>query len=394
MATYLEGIEQYYEEMVNKRRYLHQHPEVSFHEFETTQYIMDFLNGLKHVEIVQPTPTSVLAIFKTGQEGPKIGLRADTDALPIQEERDDIDFQSLNPGVMHACGHDGHTAMLMTACQWFDDHFDLLEGEIYCIFQHAEELPPGGASEIVATGLLDDLDFVYGQHLFTELEVGLIDIQAGAITTNTDEYRLTIMAKGGHSSMPHKAINPISIAAKIIQAFEAIPAQNIGPQDVAVVANTYMESGNSVSLNIIPDWARLGGSVRTFEDQVAQKIEDTMEAIVQGICQYYGATYEFKFIQGCKSVINDVEKTAFVKGLAQEIFPNQIVELEPFMGGEDFEVYSRKIPSTFVWVGAANKDKDMTYGHHHPKFAFDEEALLTGLKLLISVALEYKKRGQ
>lgn len=394
MKTYLKNIEDYYNEMVNKRRYLHQHPEVSFHEYETVEYILEFLKSLQNVEIIQPTQTSVIAKFVTAKIGPKIGLRADIDALPIHEERDDIDFKSINPGIMHACGHDGHTAMLMTACQWFDDHFDLLEGEIYCIFQHAEELPPGGAAEIVATGVLDDLDFVYGQHLFTDLQVGLIDIKAGAITANTDDYRLVIKAKGGHSSMPDKAINPMSIAAKIMQAFEAIPAQNIDPQDPAVVANTYIESGNSVSLNIIPDWAKLGGSVRSFEDHVAESIQKTMESIVQGICHYYGATYEFEFNKGCKSVINNEEKTAFVDKLAQELFPGQIVQLAPFMGGEDFEVYSRKIPSTFVWIGAGNEAKDMTYGHHHPKFAFDESALLTGLKLLITVALEYKNESK
>lgn len=386
---YLADLDSYQADLIRRRRYLHQHPELSFQEQETAQYIRAELAGMEHFAVSQPTETSVLAILKGGKPGKRIGLRADLDALPIQEQRPEYDYQSTNPGVMHACGHDGHTAMLLTACQWLNDHVDQVPGEIYCVFQHAEEVPPGGAQEIMDTGVLDGLDFMYGQHLSTDLPTGQIGLTPGSATSNTDQYELTIKGFGGHSSTPHELVNPIDIVADLLQAFKSLPSQLVHPQDTLVIANTYVESGDPVSLNIVPASLRLGGCVRSFSDEDADRVDQALHDRIHHICAYYGADYEYKFVKGAPSVINNSELTDFTSQNFEEIFPGQIIHPPAIMGGEDFAVFSREIPSCFAWLGTRNDEKDNVYPHHHEKFTIDEDSLLIGVKMLVTVAMEY-----
>lgn len=388
----LKDLEQYTDDLLERRRFLHQHPETSFNEFKTVEYIEGFLQSLNHVEIIKPTQTSVIGVFKSKQAGSRIGLRADIDALPIQEELTNLDFCSMNDGVMHACGHDGHTAMLMTACQWLDDHFDTLEGEIYCIFQHAEELPPGGASQIMATGVLDDLDFIYGQHVLPEIEVGTVDIKTGPVTTNSDGYKVTLYGLGGHASTPSKAINPINLASKLIQAFNEIPSQHIDAQQSAVVSNTYIKAGNSISLNIIPDTLEFGGNIRSFDADVPKRIEESMKQILEGICGAYGVGYKFNYEVGARSVYNDDVKTTLLQEIVGNSLDVNVIERKPDMFGEDFSVYSQVIPATFAMIGSHNHTKETQYPLHHPKFNIDEGVLIVGLKMLLTVAIEYNKK--
>lgn len=389
---YLNGINQYKEILIHRRRHLHQYPETSFNEYNTVKYIEDFLETLDHCEVIKPTKTSVIGIFKTGKKGSKIGLRADIDALPIQEEAEGLLYQSQNDGVMHACGHDGHTSMLMTACQWFNDHIELLSGEVYCIFQHAEELPPGGAQEIVDTGILKDLDFIYGQHVYPELEVGQVDIKEGPVTANSDVYKITIYGLGGHASAPHQAINPLNVVSKVIQAFTEIPSQQIDAQESAVVSNTYIQAGNRVSLNIIPDSLELGGNIRTFNNEVAQEVQEQMKKILDGICGYYGASYQFAFEEGARSVHNDPEKTKLIKEIATKRLKKSVISQKPGMFGEDFSAYSNVIPATFVMLGSSNGKVETQYPLHHPKFNLDEDVLMVGLEMFISIAVEFDKQ--
>ena len=389
---YFNNLEQYTDDLLERRRYLHQHPETSFNEFKTVEYIESFLQSLDHVEIIKPTQTSVIGVFISKRPGSRIGLRADIDALPIQEELTDLDYCSTNNGVMHACGHDGHTAMLMTACQWLDDHYDRLVGDIYCIFQHAEELPPGGASQIMATGALDNLDYIYGQHVLPELEVGTVDIKKGPVTTNSDGYKVIIYGLGGHASTPSKAINPINIASKLIQAFNEIPSQHIDAQQSAVVSNTYIKAGNSISLNIIPDTLEFGGNVRTFDADVPKRIEDSMKQILEGICGAYCVGYKFSYEVGARSVHNDDIKTTLLQNIVRNSLDVKVIERKPDMFGEDFSAYSQVIPATFAMIGSHNHTKETQYPLHHPKFNIDDGALKVGLKMLLTVAIEYSKQ--
>lgn len=386
---YLKGIGAYEAEMIRHRRYLHQHPELSYEEKATSQYIYDFASALRHAEVIRPTETSVLVIFKGQQGGPKIGLRADIDALPLEEKRSDIDFKSKVEGVMHACGHDGHTAILMAACQWLDDHYGDLMGEVYCIFQHAEEVAYGGAKDLVNTGLLKDLDFLYGQHLDPSLPAGQVDLKAGPNTTNTDVYEIKIQGKGGHASQPHLTVDPVIVGVELLNQFQTIISRQINPQEAAVISNTVFQAGNPQISNVIPDTCLLMGSIRTFSDEVREEIVEKMSLITQNVSRSYGAEADLKVMVDCKSVMNDPAKTIYVQAVAEGLFPGQIVSRPPAMVGEDFAEYTRLIPSVFGWIGTGNEAKDMTYPLHHPKFAIDENVLVNGLKMMLAVVMEY-----
>lgn len=388
---WLEDIQSRKDQVIAYRRYLHQYPEPSFKEYETSQYIYDEMNKLDNVEVTRPTETSVLVKITGGKPGKKIGLRADIDALPIQEERPEFDFQSKNDGLMHACGHDGHTAILMVATQFLAEHADELEGEIYSIFQHAEELPPGGAQEMVATGLFDDFDFIYGHHLMSTIPLGTIDIKSGPISGNSDLYTLKIFGRGGHAAQPHESIDPVIIGGQILEKLQTIISRKIDPVHAAVISNTVFQAGSTDALNIIPDTAFLGGSVRTDDAQIREMIAEEIEKMIKATCDAYGVTYELEYTYGYSAVVNDENATEIVKEIATDIFPENITELPPTLGGEDFSAFSEIVPATYAWIGAGNKEKGYDYPHHHPKFAIDEESFLIGVQMIVAVAANYSK---
>lgn len=390
--NYLKGISNYEDELIKYRRHLHQFPEPSYEEVETSQYVFDQLSQLSNTSLVRPTKTSVIAIIKGDNPGGKIGLRADLDALRLQEERSDIEFKSRKKGLMHACGHDGHTAMLLSAASWLSQHTEYIYGEVYCIFQHAEEAAYGGAQELIKTGYLDSLDFIYGQHMDPSVLSGQVDLKAGVNTSNTDSYRITIQAKGGHASQPHESIDPVMIGSELVNAFQTIVSRNVPPTETAVVSNTYFEAGNSKALNVIPDFCKLGGSVRTFSQEVTALINKRMDELLDGITRAHGATYQFEWIKDCPSVINNSEKTADVVEIAKKIEGLEVVSNPPSMVGEDFAEYCHKFPAVFAWIGTRNEEKNMTAPLHHPMFAIDEDVLLNGVKLLVSVAIEQSKK--
>lgn len=388
---WLENIDSRKDQVIAYRRHLHQFPEPSFQEYETSQYIYDEMSKLDNVEVTRPTETSVLVKITGGKPGKKIGLRADIDALPIQEERPELDFQSKNDGFMHACGHDGHTAILMVATQFLAEHADELEGEIYSIFQHAEELPPGGAQEMVATGLFDDFDFIYGHHLSSTLPVGTIDIKSGPNTGNSDLYELTIYGRGGHAAHPHKSIDPVIIGGQILEKLQTIISRTVDPLHAAVISNTVFQAGSSDALNIIPDTAYLGGSVRTDDTKVREMIAEEIEKVIKATCDAHGATYEFNYTYGYSTVYNDEKATEVVREIADELFPGKTTELPLSLGGEDFSAFSEIVPATYAWIGAGNEEKGYDYPHHHPKFAIDEDSFLIGVKMFVGVAANYSK---
>lgn len=390
-ATLEELIQEHIPVVKGYRRQLHEFPELSFQEYKTSQFIFDEMSALDHVEVTRPTKTSVLVKITGGKPGLKIGLRADIDALPIQEERPELTFSSKVDGIMHACGHDGHTAMLMTATKILSEQADQMEGEIYSIFQHAEESHPGGAREMVATGLFDDFDFIYGHHLFSNIETGLIDIKPGACTGNSDRYDVTIYGKGGHAATPHETIDPIIIGAQIIEKFQTIISRKVDPLASGIISNTVFQAGNPNAKNIIPETVLLGGSVRSFEPDVRDLIETEMERVIKGTCDSYGADYTFNFRRGYASVINNEETTATVQEIAETAFPDQIISLPPTMGGEDFSAFSNLVPSTYVFIGAKNEELGFDFPHHHPKFGIDESSLLTGIKLFVNIAVQYSR---
>lgn len=386
---WLENIDSRKEQVIAFRRHLHQFPELSFQEYKTSQFIYDEMSKLENVEVTRPTETSVLVKIKGGKPGKKIGLRADIDALPIQEERDELDFKSKNDEVMHACGHDGHTSILMVATQFLAEHAEELEGEVYSIFQHAEELPPGGAQELMATGLFDDLDFIYGHHLFSTLPLGTLDIKSGPNTGNADMYKLKIFGRGGHAAYPHDTIDPVIIGGQILEKLQTVVSRRIDPIDATVISNTVFHAGSADAVNIIPDTAFLGGSVRTDNANNRKKIAEEIERMVKTTCDSYGATYELDYTYGYGTVYNDEDGTKIVRSIAEGIFPGQSEERPLSLGAEDFSAFSNVIPGVYIGVGAGNKALGYDYPHHHPKFAIDEESFLIGVKMFVGVAMNY-----
>ncbi|WP_156291911.1 M20 metallopeptidase family protein [Oceanobacillus salinisoli] len=375
--------------VIDWRRTMHQHPEVSFEEHWTSQYIEEELRKIGNIEISRPTPTSVLGIIKGKKPGKKIGLRADIDALPIHEERDDLEFKSKEDGVMHACGHDGHASILLGAAKVLADNTESLYGEIYLIFQHAEELPPGGAQEMVATGLFDDLDFIYGQHLFSTIPLGKIGIKKGPVTSNSDTFELVIKGKGGHAAMPENSIDPVIVGTQIVNQFQTIVSRITSPLDSVVISTTKFHAGSAK--NIIPDTAVLEGSVRTIQEETRELVKEKMEKAVASICASYDCDYEFDFQYGYSAVVNNEEMTEKVIDMATKAFGDKVFEYPLGMGGEDFSAFSRVIPGTYAFIGAMNADKGFDYPHHHPKFGLDEDSFIDGVKMMVHVALEMAK---
>ncbi|WP_162890898.1 M20 metallopeptidase family protein [Suicoccus acidiformans] len=381
-------MEQYYDYLIEQRRFLHQIPELAFQEFKTHAHILKEVQSLAHAEISQPTPTSLVVDFKSAKPGLRIGLRADIDGLPIQELARDQGFKSQHPGQMHACGHDVHAATLLACCRYLSEHFADIEGEIRCIFQHAEEVAQGGGKALVEAGVLDGLDILYAMHVDPTLPSGQIDIKAGANTTNTYTYTIEIEGQGGHAAKPHEANHPLTSVLAICQGIQAIAANHIPPQEVAVITNTVVQMGDLQAPNIIPQIAYLAGSIRTFEDQVTQQVIDALELLVKGVCQARQMSHQLNIIYDCPSVMNDPEVTNYVRALAQEVFTQeQVVERPPSMVGEDFAYMSRRVPACFVWLGIYNEICGAVYPLHHPKFTVDEAALAKGLDLMLRVAL-------
>lgn len=378
-------IEQVVPQILQWRRYLHENPELSYEEYATADFVYNQLISFGNLVVTRPTKTSVLAVLKGTLRGDCLAFRADMDALPIQEEAD-VPFASKVAGVMHACGHDGHTAMLLGAAKILSTLQQSLKGEIRFIFQHAEELFPGGAKEMVAAGVVDGVDRIIGLHLFSTLPTGKIGICAGPFTANSDTFDLEIIGKGGHSSQPHDSINPILIGSQITNVLHHIIPQKVNAEERAVLAVTEFHAGSAK--NIIPDRLVIGGSVRTFSQQVRERIAQQIAMQVQHTVAAHGADYNFTYNDGYSSVINDEQLTAVVEGVIQQHFPSDtILHIGPFMGGEDFSAFLTKVPGVFIAIGAAFDDETLNYPHHHPRFAVNEDSLAIGLKLFVHSAL-------
>lgn len=374
------------EEMVGWRRHLHRNPELSFQEQETSRFVHETLDSFGGLEVSRPTPTSVMARLTGTRPGPILALRADIDALPITEENN-YEFASQRPGVMHACGHDGHTAMLLASAKILAGAKDQLRGEIRFLFQHAEEHPPGGAEEMVQEGVMDGVDAVLGLHLWSHLPVGKIGINYGPMMASPDTFKITVGGAGGHAAMPHLATDAIAVGSQIVSNLQHVVSRNIDPLDSAVLSVTKFSAGTTH--NVLPETAEIIGTVRTFDPGVRERVPELMERVVGGIAWAHGASHEFEYQYGYRPVVNDEGLTRDIEQTAREVFGEEGVELmRPNMGGEDFSGLQQKAPGCFVLVGAGNEGKGITYPHHHPRFTVDEGALPYGVKLFTNAVFK------
>ncbi len=373
------------EEVIGWRRHLHRNPELSFEEEETSRFVYETLESFGGLELSRPTPTSVVARLVGEGPGRVVALRADMDALPIEEEND-FEFASRNPGVMHACGHDGHTAMLLGAAKILVGMREEINGEVRFLFQHAEELYPGGAEEMVEAGVMEGVDAVVGIHLWSGLEVGKIGVVYGPMLAAPDTFEISINGRGGHAAMPHQTADAIAIGAQMVANLQHVVSRNVDPLENVVVSVTKFAGGTTH--NVIPGTVEMVGTVRTLNEEVRAKVPETMERIIEGITAAHDASYEFEYQRGYRPVVNDEEVTRVVEETVREVFGERALEMmTPIMGGEDFSAYQRVVPGTFVFVGAGNEAKGITYSHHHPRFTVDEDALENGVKMNVNVVL-------
>lgn len=364
-------------DVVAWRRHLHAHPELSFSEHETARFVRETLESFGGLEISQPTPTSVVARLHGGRAGRIVALRADMDALPIQEESG-VEFASSTAGVMHACGHDGHTAMLLGVARLLVSERAELAGEIRFLFQHAEEVPPGGAAELVVAGALEDVDAVIGGHLLSTLDVGKIAAIDGPCTAAADIFSISIHGRGGHGAFPHQTVDPIAVAAQVISNLQHIVSRNTSPLENVVVSVTRITGGTAD--NIIPETVQLGGTVRSYTQEARERTRATIGRILDGVTAAHGATHEFIYTDGYAPVINDPGLAAIVRETAGAA---RIVDMEPLMAGEDFSAYLRVVPGCFFFIGAGN---ERAFPHHHPRFTIDERAFPIGIETFTRTA--------
>lgn len=377
-------------ELISNRRYLHKHPEVGFETKNTEEYITKFLNS-KEIEII-PSSVGVLGIIRGNNTSEIIALRSDIDALNLEEEND-VDYKSQNLGKMHACGHDGHTAMLMGASEILNNNKDKLKYDILLIFQPAEEGPSLGGARIMLkdlemNGLLPKIKCIYGQHITTEYSLGNISIKYGSLTASTDEFTIEIIGKGGHAGIPQEAIDSISVSSKFISEMESFVSRKIDPFDPAIFSIGTINGGSAK--NIIAEKTTLSGTIRCQSEKNRKYILESVEKVLKGICLYSGATYKLDILHGLPVLLNDDNVMDIVKGVAINVVgeDNVIETKKSSMGAEDFAYFAQEIPAAFVWIGAKNDEKGFVNIMHNPKFDFDEDALTVGVKMFCNLALK------
>lgn len=374
--------------MIEIRRYLHENPELSFKEEKTAQYIADFYKD-KDVKITTDVGNGhgIIVEINGNAPGKTIGLRADFDALPILEEAD-VAFKSKNDGVMHACGHDAHTAYLLTLGEALIELKDEWKGTIKLIHQHAEEVPPGGAKSIVESGILDDLDEVYGMHVFPMLDTGVINLVPGNAMAGRSNFDLIIQGKGGHGAMPQTTRDALMAGAYFVAEAQTIVSRSMSPMDATVVSVTAFDAPGGY--NVIQDKVHLRGTTRYLQESNKEPIHERMVAICKGIETSFGVECKLDYVYDYPVLYNHPDETQAVKEILSGSVGDYITEVQdgvPQSASEDFSYYLQKAPGTFINVGARPVGLENPYPNHHPKFEINEDALLICAKGLGEVVL-------
>ncbi|ASJ17224.1 peptidase M20 [Thermococcus chitonophagus] len=380
--TIIEKARELEEYIIKMRREFHMYPELKYEEVRTSKIIREELEKLGY-KIIRTAETGVIGVLKKGN-GKTVALRADIDALPIQEEND-VPYKSKIPGKMHACGHDAHTAMLLGAARVLREiPFD---GTIKLIFQPAEE-GGLGAKKIVEEGHLDDVDAIFGIHVWADLPSGVIGIRHGALLASADAFKVRIVGKGGHGAYPHQTIDPIAIAVELVDGYYKIPIREIDPIEPVVISVTSIKAGTT--FNVIPEEAEILGTIRTFNEKVRDFIVERMEKITREYADGMRGSAEFTLtMEHIPPTINDEKLAKFAREVLSPL--GEIVEPKPSLGAEDFAFYTTKAPGLFVLLGIKNEKKGIIYPHHHPKFDVDEAVLWKGTAIYSLLAIEYLK---
>lgn len=389
MNELLNEVKQMHSEIIEWRRHFHQNAELSFEEYKTSDFIEEKLKSFGGIEIERPTKTGVIGKIYGAGKGPTIALRADIDALPMTEEND-IPFVSVNKEAMHSCGHDGHAAILLGIAKIFAAKKEKLNGNIICIFQHAEELPPGGAVELVEAGVMNGVDEIYGLHLSSNYPTGKFGVVNGPLTSATDCFKIKVKGKGGHSSMPEQCVDPIVAAAQIVMGIQNIKSRRISAYETAVISVCKIHGGDAY--NIIPEVVEIEGSIRTFSKELRDSMPDMLRQISGGIAASVGAESEVIYERGYSSVVNDDALTNEAREVIADWFGSEaVLEIQPVMPGEDFSAFTEagNCPGCFIEIGTRNSEKGTDKPHHNPKYMMDEDGLYYGAGFFAAM-LEHK----
>lgn len=390
----LEAIKNYVaennEELIQIRRKLHSEPELSWEEYRTTDYVVNYLTKLG-IQCRKTEPTGVIGELIGGKSGKTVALRADMDALSVEELTENLPYESKEKGKMHACGHDAHTAMLLIAAKALVSVKEELAGTVRFLFQPAEEVATG-AREMVKQGAMEGVDNVFGIHIWSQSPTGKVSCTPGPSFASADIFTVRLTGRGGHGAMPQACIDASVMASSFVMNVQSIVSRTIDPKQPAVVTVGKMVVGTR--FNVIAENAVIEGTVRCFDPDVRDHIEKQLEVYAKNTAELYGGTAELEYIRGTQAVINDPESAEHAQRVAAEAFGRDALYAEdPTMGGEDFSFFLDKAPGCFALVGAGNPQKDTEWAHHHGRFNIDEDALATGAELYAQYAYTYLNKN-
>jgi amidohydrolase len=373
--------------LVEWRRDFHRRPELGFEEHRTSKVVREFLESCG-IEVRACGRTGLRGVLRGGKPGRTVALRADMDALPVDEIADH-DYRSQNPGIMHACGHDGHMSILMGAARVLAARRETLSGNVVFLFQPSEESPPGGAPLMVEEGALDGVDRIFGLHLWQPLPSGVVGLCAGPMMAQADEFEVTVHGRGGHASQPNVTVDPVVVASHVVVAAQTIVSRFSDPREPVVVSFTTIHGGRIH--NIIPDTVEMSGTVRTLDLATQQLVKGRLREVCEATCRSFGATADFRYDDGYPPLDNDAASVDLVMKVAAAQFgPQKVRAIKPVMGGEDFAYYLQKVPGAFAMLGIGD---NRPYPHHNARFDIDESVLPIGVRLMVSVALEMAQVG-
>ncbi|MEH7272633.1 M20 metallopeptidase family protein [Neobacillus vireti] len=380
-----EKIDRLFPRLVEIRRELHMFPEISNKEFETTKRINGWLKEFGIAQIPTTLKTGTAAEVAGKEQGCTIALRADIDALPIQEASN-LPFRSKIDGVSHMCGHDVHTTIALGAGIVLQEIRDILPGNVRILFQPAEE-SEGGAVSIIEQGLLEGVQSIIGLHNSPDIPTGTMGIKEGFFMASVDDFTITIKGKGGHAALPDKTIDPIVIGSAVVSQLQTIVSRTVSSKESAVVSIGAFQAG--ATNNVIPDKAILKGTVRTFNEEVRQNIYEVFKRVVTNTVTALGGEVEIDYQFLIPAVVNDKKVTDIVRSAAVSIVGEENTLLsDSTMGGEDFSYYQKEVPGCYVWLGSRNEEKGIIHGLHHPEFMVDEEAIKIGVKWMVQSAFQ------
>jgi len=396
MPNYLTEAQELFEYTQSLRRDFHMHPELGFHEVRTAGIVAKELNALDMEVTTGVAKTGVVAMLEGAKPGPVVLIRFDMDALPVSEQTG-AGYASTNAGTMHACGHDGHTAIGLTVAKILHAHRDQLAGSVKFVFQPAEEgtcgEEIGGNQMMIREGVLENPkpDLALSLHLWNDKPLGWLGVAGGPVMAGAEHFKITVTGKGGHAAMPQQTVDPLLAASQIVTALQSIVSRNVGPLETAVVSVTMLHAGDA--FNVIPQEAKLEGTIRTFELDVRETVLRRFDEIVHGVSKAMGCTVEIEMKRLTPALINADEFAQRVQESTRAILPDAELDTSGYltMGAEDMAFMLEKVPGCYFFVGSANDKKNLNYGHHHPKFDFDEAALPRAAALMASAVADFLK---